>query len=153
MLILTLLIVFVGCKTLKTIQEIPVRTVTTVTEKLIPVKVPADSTLLIALLECDSTNNVTLKELKEEKTKGVKSDLSFNNGKLNYQAHTKGKDTVFVDKTETVEKEVPVYRDVVKIEYRQTGFQNFLSWVGGLALVYILFRIIVKVIKKKLNIN
>ncbi len=151
--ILTLLLFFIGCKTHKPIKEIPVRTVEKVKTKIIPIKVPADSTLLTALLECDSANNVILRELAEKKTKGVKSNFSLKKGKLKYHTKTNIRDTIVVVKDSISTQQIPYKVEVPKVEYRQTGLQNFLSWAGGLALVYILIRIIIKAIKKKLNIN
>lgn len=131
-----LLMMVVGCTPIK---EIPIKTVERKVTTLVPYAVPGDSATLTALFECDSMNSVILRDLREEKSKNVQSKIDFENGVLNYNAKT-GLDTIYLPSdTIYIEKEVPMVVKVPVIEYRQTGFQHFLSWVGVLALIISLF--------------
>lgn len=137
----------------KTTQQIPVRTETRVTERLVEIQLPADSAWLTAWLECDSTNQVILRGLNEKKSPGVFSDLKFQNGILNYKASTNPEPQKVSVKDSIVYKEIPIRVEVPVIEYRQTKIQNFLSWAGGLALLYIALRFTWRFIKSKLIIK
>lgn len=143
-------ILFLGCRSAK-VTQIPIRTVERVTERLVPIEVPGDSAMLIALFECDSLNNVLLKSISEKKGKQTGTSLDFKDGRLNFRADFKP-DTIYVTgKTIEIEREVPIIVPVPEVEYRQTAFQNFLSWAGGIALLLIALWGGWKLIKRKLK--
>ncbi len=68
-------------------------------DKLTPVAVPSDSSMLRALFKCDSLNNVLLVGFSEQKSKNMNSNFSFQNGQLSYKAETQP-DTVFIKSTD-----------------------------------------------------
>lgn len=128
-----LVLMFASCKTQKPQYpaQVPVHTKEKVVERLVPYALPADSTTITALFECDSLNNVQLKELSELKTKGLQSDFSFNNGKLNYQLK-QPPDTIYIPaKDSIVERDVPILVPSEPIVvYKQTDMQVVQGWFG-----------------------
>lgn len=131
---LFIILLFLGCKSAK-VTQIPVKTVERVTERLVPIEVPGDSAVLVALFECDSLNRVLLKEVKDYKGSKVATGINFENGRLNYKANFK-LDTVYVPSTKIeTEKEVPVIVEVPVVEYRQTKIQRILFYIGLLSAV------------------
>ena len=80
-----------------------------VVERLIPVTIPADSAWLYALMECDSLNNIVIKQLSESKTKNTQTSYTLTQtGKqalLNYTAQTRP-DTVYLK-----EKTISTYKE------------------------------------------
>jgi hypothetical protein len=152
-------VLLISCKTFAP-AEIPVRTETVIRERLVAVEVPADSATVLALLECDSLNNVRLVELNELKSKRVESDFNMasNTQKqtaLNYSVRVVH-DTVRVAARDSiVYKDVPLRVEAPVEVNRITGWQWFQIWMGRifiLALVLVLgFEVITKtVLKKKL---
>lgn len=138
-----------GCKARQAAITVPVQTVEKITERLIPVEIPGDSTLFTALLYCDSLNEVRLLEISELKSKRMQTELSLSGGELSYKAVTKP-DTVYIPGT-TIEinREVPVFVDVPVVEYRQTDLQILSGWIGKLALILALLWGVYKLIQKK----
>lgn len=101
-------------------------------DKLTPVAVPGEKATLRARFECDSLNNVLLKNFNELKSKNMNSSFSFANGELDYTAQTEP-DTVFIPSTDywyyinrhinttvTITERVPVYKNKF----------GFLDWTG-----------------------
>lgn len=138
--IITILIAFLllSCKSKQPIAEVPIRTDTRVTERVVEVQLPADSAWLTAWLECDSTNQVILKKLSEKKSPGVFSDLKLQSGKLDYYINTIKEPQKVAVKDSIIYKEIPVKVEVQKIEYRQTGWQKFTSKIGTISLISLL---------------
>lgn len=138
---------FASCKSPQPVTQVPIKTLEKAVERLVPVPMPADSTFFYALLECDSMNNVVLKQLKEQKSKGIESDFTFNDGRLDYNAKVKP-DTVYIAaKDSIIYKEIPV--EVVQtVEVNKlTTWQNIRLWWAnismgsfGLFLVLMLFK-------------
>ena len=149
----------------------PVEKITTTTEnlsiqkdKLTPVAVPGEKTNLRARFECDSLNNVLLKNFNELKSKNMNSFFSFANGELDYTAQTQP-DTVFIPSTDywyyvnqrinttyTITKKVPI----------EVPVYGFLWWTGLLFWIAITafagFKLVTKtpivsLFKKLLKIN
>lgn len=146
-----LIIMLTGCKAKRPIIQVPIKTFERKITTLVPVFIPGDSALLRAVFECDSLNNVLLKYFNETKGSNTGSKIGFKDGVLNYRADFKP-DTVYLPSdTIYTEKEVPVLVEVPKVEYRQTGFQNFLSWAGGITLLLIALWGSWKLIKRKLK--
>ena len=135
----------------ETVIQPYVKTVERKVTTLVPIHVPGDSTLLRAVFECDSLNRVLLKDLAEVKGGKVGSAFGFKNGVLDYRADFKPDTAYLPSDTVFTEKEVPVQVEVEKVEYRQTAFQNFLSWTGGIALALFALWGGWKLLKRKLK--
>lgn len=138
-LFLVLIISLVGCRTAKQIAQPPVlKDSIRIVEKLVPVQLPADSSFIEAFFQCDSTNQVIMKALSEEKTKRINSQFKFTSGntaKLIYKAKTQP-DTVYIrGKDTTVYKDRPVYIDKPVITNELHWWQKALMWCGGAFLI------------------
>lgn len=80
---------FGACRTaLPPIKEVPIQYKEKIVERMVPVQSPADSANVIALFECDSTNQVIMKALNEQKGKSINSHFTFDKGLFNYQLKT-----------------------------------------------------------------
>lgn len=123
--------------------QVPVMEKIQVNNRLVPVYIPPDSTTIRALFECDSMNNVRLKELTELKSSGTTSDFSFQNNILHYRADFKKDSVKVIVRDSIVEREVPVEVRVPVEVNIITGFQWFQIWLGRVfsALVIILLGI------------
>lgn len=151
LMIIAIIITMEGCKTAKTpIVTVPIHYKEKIVEKLVPVVNPADSTNLVALFECDSTNHVILKQLTEAKSNRMNSQSSFDNGRFNYSAKTKP-DTVYIKGTEiTIEKEVPVTVNVPGPEVNiLTWWQKTQIYAGRALLGFVLLFGAFKILKFK----
>lgn len=114
-------------------------------ERMVPYEVPADSTKFYALLECDSLNNVILKEFSEYKSKSIASDLLFSLNRLYYNTYRlpdigyiKVVDSTRIEKI-PYPVEVPVrVNELTKLQ----SFQIKVAWIAEiLILCYVAFRI------------
>jgi hypothetical protein len=76
-----------SCST-KIPQQVEFRTEVKTVERLVPVEIPADSSILALLLECDSTNKVTINELDELKTSNLNTSLTLSDNVLKYRVKT-----------------------------------------------------------------
>jgi len=142
-----LIALIISCKSVK---EIPIQYREVIKEKLIPVINPADSANLTALFECDSTNHVILKQLKEAKTAHVESSSNLNNGVFTYKIKTV-RDTIYIPSKETtITKEVPVKVEV-PVNY-VNWWQKILIWIGGVVLVGTIGFIAFKIFRSKIPI-
>ena len=123
--VIVLIVIAFGCRTGKTIvKEVPIQYKEKIVERLVPFAVDADSSMLKAWFECDSLNQVILKQIGEEKGKS-QSTVSFQAGKLTYKLIRKV-DTVYVTaKDSFIYKEVPVRVEVVTEVNRLTKWQAF----------------------------
>lgn len=116
-----------------------------VKERLVPVYISPDSTLLTALFECDSNKQVILRQMEELKGKSMESNLSFKDGRLDYKAKA-NPDTLYLPGKDSI---IYVPQPVeVKVELnRLTWWQEtwiragkVLSALTALLLVIILIR-------------
>lgn len=148
-LAVSLTILALGCKSKQPVIQVPVKTETRVTERLVEIQLPADSAWLTAYLECDSTNQVILRGLSERKSQGVLSDLKFTNGVLGYRAKTNAAPHKATVRDSIVYKEIPVTVEVPVVEYRQTRWQAFTSKIGNISLLLLLLFGAWKLIKIK----
>lgn len=115
-----------------------------------PVRIPGDSATLRAYFECDSLNNVLLKEISEQKSKNISTGHSFKNGVLDYIAQTLP-DTVWMQSdTIFLSEEIPVEVEVPVVEIKMSAFQRVFFIIGLIAAGFILAWIVVKI--KNLNI-
>lgn len=137
---MTSLLALSACKMHKPIVQVPVKTVERKVTTLVPVYIPGDSAIVSAYFECDSLNNVLLKEISEQKSKNIATKFNFSNGELNYSAETKP-DTVYISSdTVYIEKEIPLEIEIPLVEYRQTKFQNTFYIIGLIATaIFIVF--------------
>ncbi|OFX62692.1 MAG: hypothetical protein A2066_18845 [Bacteroidetes bacterium GWB2_41_8] len=140
------LLTVMSCKTIKQpITEVPIHYKERIVERLVPMKVNNDSLKLRAMFECDSLNKVVLKQLKEDKTKGVESQFTFDNGQFDYNA-TAIHDTIYIAaKDSFIYKEVPVnvavYVEVnklTKLQVIQIRAGKAMFWLLGAGGIYLL---------------
>lgn len=145
--ILLILIAFTGCRSKKPpIVHVPVETKIIIKERLVPVALPADSSTLTALFECDSLNQVQMKEIGELKTKDVQSQFNFSakTGAFSYETK-RILDTVYIPgKDSIIYQDKPFPVEVETIVYEQTAVQKFLTIVGGIALILVVIGVIIK---------
>ena len=117
-----------------------------VRERLVPVYLSPDSALLTALFECDSTNQVVLRQMEEWKGKSMETGWSFENGRLDYQAKT-APDTVYLPGQDSI---IYVPQPVeVKVEVnRLTWGQE--AWIRvGKALAALMAGLLIFILIKK----
>lgn len=133
-IIVVAVLLIAGCKARQPVVTMPpAKHTERKTTQLIPLYIPADSAVLRAYFECDSLNNVLLKQLSENKSERMSSEVDFKNGQLNYKAKAQP-DTVYLPSDSVfIEKEVPYPVEVDKIEYRQTRLQRILYIIGIIA--------------------
>lgn len=146
--VIFLLLLLASCKAPAPVTQVPIETRTTVTERLVPVPVPADSAVLEALFECDSNYNVLLKSFNEIKSQRMESNLGFSDGKLSYEAKKPADSVQTFERTIEIEKEVPVEVPVPYEVNVLTGWQWFQIWCGrifgGLFLLVAVFKTVKK---------
>ncbi len=135
-LFIAIIFLFPACRSVKlpTVPAVVVAKDSTVEKEVLkPVVIPADSSQIIALMECDSNNRVILKELSELKTKRNASNIQFKPGRtavLNYKTVTVH-DTVFTkEKAKLIYKEKPVPYPVVKVSHELLWWQKLFLWLG-----------------------
>jgi hypothetical protein len=144
--------VLVSCKTAQhPVITVPVNYKERVIERLVPVKVPGDSTNLKALFECNEKNQVVLRQLSEEKSKNMQSQYRFDSGWFDYSAKT-NPDTVYIPgKDRIIEREVPVpYPVETKVNYI-TGWQYTQIYAGRFLLTILFLFGLYKLLKWKLK--
>lgn len=149
LLFLILLISLIGCRTARQPEKQSVlKDSVRIVERLVPVQLPADSSLIEAYFECDSANKVILKELHDEKTKHVNANIDFKPGKtakLTYKAKTQP-DTIYIrGKDTTIYKDRPVYIDKPVITNALHWWQKVLMWCGGAFLILLSIAIYKKI--------
>lgn len=152
--LICLTLLLIGCKaTQPTVVEVKSEKVSRVTDTL--VKVVPDSSMLKALLECDSLGRVRMRQISELQLKGIGLDVKVEGNNLTVKA--KGKDTEKrrVEKSDAyVEKPVPVPYPVETNKI--TSWQWFQIWCGRIAclmvLVYIGWQLLGSKSKLLLNV-
>ena len=120
-----------ACKT--PVQTSSVKTNdSTYVEKLVhdTTRIPADSSWFYAWLKCDSLGNVFIASLSDHKTEGIKTDVTFNNGKLIYTTEKASKEIV----TTAINKETKVKKqdkETITITLiKMSLFQKIFFWIG-----------------------
>lgn len=143
------LLAFASCRSTGNLVEVPVETKIEIRERLVPIPVPADSSTLTALFECDSLNQVQLSEIHELKSKRMQSELSFDKptGTFNYDTKAIHDTIYWPAKDSLVYKDKPYPVEVEKIVYEQTALQKFLTIVGGIALFVVVMGVLLKFMK------
>lgn len=146
LLIISLASVLTGCKNIE--RGVASNSELSVYEKeiMVPFAVPSDSLTFRALFECDSLNNVLLRELSESKSKNMSSSFSFQNGVLDLKAQT-APDTVYVkqkEKQTRIKETVTITKTVKTTEY----VRGFLWWSGLVVWISVLAFIAYKLSRK-----
>jgi len=128
-------ILIFGCKTqAPLINDVPIQYKERIVERMVPYKVNDDSLNMKALFECDSLNNVVMKQLTEAKSKGVASNFDFNAGLLNYHVVTVH-DTIYIPGKEiTITKDVPLRVEVPVEVNKLTAWQGAQIIAGRILL-------------------
>lgn len=135
-LILLIAITLFSCNRKTLPQQVPVKSTELVRERLVPVPVPGDSSLMSALFACDSLNNVYLRAISERKGKSIETGVSFENNRLIYKTVYKH-DTILVPVTDTIrETEVPIMVEAPVEVNRLKWWQKALSCAGAAFLLY-----------------
>lgn len=112
-------------------KVIPTKEIVTETvykDRVVNVVNPADSGRLVALLRCDSANNVIMDELSLALTDKMLADVSLDSvGRLlaNFRTLT---DTIRVVVTDTIIKQSDKRIEVVEVERKLNGWQRFCLW-------------------------
>ena len=131
-----------SCKTVRQPSTIPIQYKEKIVERLVPVQLPADSSSIKALLDCNDKNQVILKELSEAKSQNVQSQYSFANGILEYKTKSKPPIAHIPVRDTTIYKEIPVpYPVETKVNYL-TGWQWAQVWAGRVLLALIFLYIL-----------
>ncbi len=112
-------------------KAIPTKEIVTETvykDRVVNVVNPADSGRLVALLRCDSANNVIMDELSVALTDRMRADVSLDSvGRLLANIRTKV-DTIRVLVTDTIIKQADKRIEVVEVERKLNGWQRFCLW-------------------------
>ncbi len=128
----------------------PIKTVERRVTTLVPVQIPGDSTTLRAYFECDSLNNVLLREISEEKSNNISTNHHFKDGAFDYKAKTQPDTVWLTSDTIYAEKQIPFEVEVPVVEVKMSSFQRLFFIIGLVATGIILAFIVLKL--KKLNI-
>ena len=139
LLIIILVFSVASCKNIK---EVPVKTETVITERLVPISIPADSAVVSMLFSCDSLNRVLLTKYSEQKTANVSTELKSNNNAVEIKFKN-NPDTVFkVIRDTNSYKEIPI---IIKTEKKVNVlkfWQKGLMLIGVIALVLLALQFI-----------
>jgi hypothetical protein len=111
--------------------------------------VPADSSLIVALLECDSLGNVLLKELMTLQGQRVRQDIMLRNNTITVGAYA---DSVLVHLKyrliyeRKLQKAISDLKASVKVEKKKPPafWLKFLAWSGAIAWVTLIVWAFVK---------
>lgn len=145
-------VALLGCKSSKPLIQVPIKTVERRVTTLVPFLIPGDSVVMQAYFECDSFNNVLLKELGEQKGRRMDTDFDFKDGKLNYKAELKP-DTVYLKQDSVIiEKDVPVIVEVTVETNKLTSWQNFRIKLGDALIGLLVLFGVYSFIKQKFKI-
>ncbi|MDD4375115.1 MAG: hypothetical protein PHG67_14485 [Bacteroidales bacterium] len=136
-----------SCKSPETIiRYVPLQNDSIVIEKPFPVQLPPDSASLTALFECDSLNNVVLKDIEQLEGRKLELLASFDalRGELKVLAN-QAADTVYLPGKETIiRQQIPI--EVEKPVYinKLYSWQKLLMWTGAICLAILIVTIILK---------
>lgn len=146
------LIVF-GCRTPQPIVQTEVKEV--VVEREVRdtiVTIQPDSASIKALLECDSTGNVLIRELQEEQGKNVKLQLSLEqasgNGVVTVECKQDSLERVIALQNEKIsELSNNKQTETIEVKYIPEVVKWF-AWIGGAAILYVVLRFALWIYKK-----
>lgn len=138
-----------GCRSNRPVIQVPVRTIERKVTTLVPVRITGESASLRAYFECDSFNNVLLKEISEQKSKNISTGHSFKNGVLDYNAQTQP-DTVWIQSdTVFLSEEIPIEVEVPVVEIKMSKFQRVFYILGLIAAGAVISWLGIKIQKLK----
>jgi hypothetical protein len=114
---------------------------TTIREKVVRVEVPvpADSSVIQALLACDSIGNVYMRTIEQLQGERIKQDVKLENNKVTIKASDNAKEVHETSTSDSIkyvyrEKAVPYPVEVNKL----TSWQSFQIWTGRIVLILLL---------------
>lgn len=115
-------------------------TLTSVTNSFISEDKPGipDSSMIRALLQCDSLGNVYLATITQLQGKIVNQAVSLENNKLTVEAKASTREKKEVARKDSIRietREIPVPYPVKTVTNRLTSWQSFQIWTGRLVLV------------------
>jgi len=130
----------IGCKTSAPVVQVPVQTTERIVERLVPVATPPDSAWLKALFECNTENEVVLKELSEEKSRLIQSQWQWQQqlGQLKYNLNTKPEIVYLPARDSIIIREVPYEVEVPVRVNELTGWQWAQVYAGRVLLTMLL---------------
>ena len=146
--VLCLLVVLVGCLvggcSRRAIPTKEVVTETVYRDRVVKVAHPADSGRLVALLRCDSANNVIMDELSVALTERMMADVRLDSvGRLLAGFRTK-RDTIKVCVTDTIVRQAEKRIEVVRVEKKLNAWQRFCVWftptIIGAVCIYLYYK-------------
>lgn len=136
-----------SCKSPETIiRYVPIQNDSIVIEKPVPVQLQADSASLTALFECDSLNNVVLKDIAQLEGRNLQLLASFDalRGELKVLANQPA-DTVYLPGKETIiRQQIPIEVDKPVYINELYSWQKLLIWTGAICLAILIVTIILK---------
>jgi len=138
------LLAITSCQLSRRIVEVPVKSETTIIERLIPVTIPPDSSVFQALFECDSSYNVLLKSFNEIKSNHIQSDINFTSNRLTYRTITLH-DTIYIKQTDTIRTtEIPVVQEIPYYVNQLSTLQKLLIAFALIVVCILIFKFIIK---------
>lgn len=140
-LYISILFAFTSCKV---VEYVPVESEVHIVDRYVDVEVPADSSSIYALLECDSLNRVYVKQLKEKSSANATHDFKLTDNQLSilFKSDPPPVKAVVRDSTVYVNIPYPIPGPTVEV-YKQTWWQTTLMWIGIIALLLLLLIIII----------
>lgn len=106
-----------------------------------------DSSMIRALLQCDSLGNVYLKTITQLQGTIVNQALSLENNELKVEAKTETrqkKEVTRKDSIRTETREIPMPYPVETVTNRLTSWQSFQIWTGRLVLVALMIYLVAR---------
>lgn len=138
LLILTLVIFITGCNTPQPVFE---RTITVTEDKIIrdtTIITEPDTAAIKALFECDSLNQVVMTELEVEKGRTLVPQVKFIDRTLEVIMPVDSQAVYLAwEESHTKETEKVTVTRIVKEKYKPPWYIKVLSWIGVVALVYL----------------
>ena len=126
-------------------KYIPLTTETIVKDRLVPVQIPADSSSIFALLECDSMNHVIMKQLSDRSSNYVVQNVRIDSNRLVVKTiYMPGEVSVLVHDS-IINRDVPypvAGKDI--ITHDLYWWQETLIWLGGIVLIISIIYFIIK---------
>ena len=128
-------------------KAVPTKEIVTETvykDRVVKVAHPADSGRLVALLRCDSANNVIMDELSVALTDKMLADVSLDSvGRLLASFRTRV-DTIRIQVTDTIIKQAEKRVEIVEVEKKLNGWQRFCLWftpaIIGAVCIYLYYK-------------
>ncbi len=134
---LILVLFLTGCKTPQPVVQHTVTVKETLRDTTVIVE--PDTASVKALLECDSLNQVVMKELDVVKGRKIAPQVKFRDRVLEITMPVDSEAVYFSWKERhKIESEKVTVTKVVKEKYKPPWYKKALSWIGGVCLVVLL---------------